>query len=294
MFHLLYPCAVGTLSMSGAIQSGPLWSLWELMQRFNAAKFVEISNWIAQLHQRLVSGQRVAFTVAEHESLLRHVTEIRDQFRKIELDAAEISADRLLDTLGNGWPEQRGEVSAIKFSAWDSDRIRTYSGDTVTRARDQLQARLLLEVPSRSKDLYLQPVPLFGLEVAAKFPSVAYEVEQAGKALAFGIDTGAAFHSIRCFEAGIRAMSRCLKIPDPTKASQRSWASLLRTIKTEIDRRWPTDNNKLSGDGRFFDEAYATLAAIQNPYRNATMHLDQKYTEEEARHVFEMVKGFHG
>jgi hypothetical protein len=29
-------------------------------------------------------------------------------------------------------------------------------------------------------------------------------------------------------------------------------------------RRWPL----------FFAEAYAALAAIQNPYRNATMHLD--------------------
>ena len=36
----------------------------------------------------------------------------------------------------------------------------------------------------------------------------------------------------------------------------------------------------------------ATFAAMQNPYRNATMHLDQKYTEEEAKHVFEIVKGF--
>jgi hypothetical protein len=45
-------------------------------------------------------------------------------------------------------------------------------------------------------------------------------------------------------------------------------------------------------DGQFFEEAYAALAAIQNPYRNATMHLDQKYTPEEARHVFEMVGGF--
>ena len=30
------------------------------------------------------------------------------------------------------------------------------------------------------------------------------------------------------------------------------------------------------GDGQTFDEMYATLAAMQNPWRNATMHLDQK------------------
>ncbi len=31
---------------------------------------------------------------------------------------------------------------------------------------------------------------------------------------------------------------------------------------------------------------------MMNPYRNATMHLDQKYTNEEAGHIFEVVNGF--
>jgi hypothetical protein len=66
----------------------------------------------------------------------------------------------------------------------------------------------------------------------------------------------------------------------------------LGSIKKEIDKRWPTTSDKLAGDGRFFEEAYAALAAMQNPYRNATMHLDNKYTEEEAKHTIEMVRGF--
>jgi hypothetical protein len=40
-----------------------------------------------------------------------------------------------------------------------------------------------------------------------------------------------------------------------------------------------------------FATVHAALAAMQNPYRNATMHLDHKYTDEDARHIFEMVKG---
>jgi len=90
----------------------------------------------------------------------------------------------------------------------------------------------------------------------------------------------------------IRALARCLGIPDPTKASDRNWGNILKAVKDEIDRRWPNASNRLSGDGQFFYEAYAGLAALQNPWRNATMHLDQKYTEEEARHIFEIVGGF--
>jgi hypothetical protein len=31
---------------------------------------------------------------------------------------------------------------------------------------------------------------------------------------------------------------------------------------------------------------------MQNPLRNAIMHLDQKYTQEEAKRIFEVVRGF--
>lgn len=48
----------------------------------------------------------------------------------------------------------------------------------------------------------------------------------------------------------------------------------------------------MTGDGRYFEEAYGALSGIQNPWRNATMHLDQKYTTEEAQHVLDMVGGF--
>ena len=87
-------------------------------------------------------------------------------------------------------------------------------------------------------------------------------------------------------------MSRCLNIADPTKASDRSWFKMLGAIEGEMKRRWPNASDRLKGDGRFFEEAYAWLTVMQNPWRNATMHLDQKYTLEEAQHIFDAVGGF--
>ncbi len=134
--------------------------------------------------------------------------------------------------------------------------------------------------------------PLFGPEVATKFPSISYDIEEAGKCYALRRSTASAFHSIRCLEAGIRALCRCLGIPDPTKGSERNWSNILRKLNEELDRRWQK-SGRLSGDGQLFEEVIGALGAIQNPYRNATMHLDdRKYTEDEARHIFEMVRGF--
>lgn len=48
----------------------------------------------------------------------------------------------------------------------------------------------------------------------------------------------------------------------------------------------------MSGDGRFLEEAYAALAAMQNPWRNATMHLDQIFTAEAAHDLFRLAGGF--
>lgn len=90
----------------------------------------------------------------------------------------------------------------------------------------------------------------------------------------------------------IRAMSRCLGISDPTKGGERSWANMLKKIKNRIDEKWPNSSDKMGGDGRTFDELYGTLAATNNPYRNSTMHLDQKYTMEEAEEIFSAVKAF--
>ena len=69
---------------------------------------------------------------------------------------------------------------------------------------------------------------------------------------------------------------------------------LLDKLEAGIKAKWPTNSDRMTGDGRIFDEAYAALAAMQNPWRNSTMHLDQKYTSEEAREVFDAVRRFMG
>jgi len=157
--------------------------------------------------------------------------------------------------------------------------------------RDELMGRTFFEMNAVEKSLYEDRAP-FGDDVASKFASVSYDIEEASKCLALGRSTASAFHSIRCLEAGIRVISRCLGISDPTKGVDRSWFKLLSAVKGQIDKKWPTTKDRLSGDGRYFEEAHAVLAAMQNPYRNATMHFDNKYTEAEAKHIFEIVKGF--
>ena len=48
---------------------------------------------------------------------------------------------------------------------------------------------------------------------------------------------------------------------------------------------------RVSGDGPLFEKFYVVLEALQNPYRNETMHFDATYTKDEAEHLFQMVRG---
>jgi hypothetical protein len=48
----------------------------------------------------------------------------------------------------------------------------------------------------------------------------------------------------------------------------------------------------VAGDKEFFEELHASLDAVRNPWRNATMHVERKYTDDEADHIFVAAKGF--
>ena len=129
----------------------------------------------------------------------------------------------------------------------------------------------------------------FGALVATQFPGLTKEITESAKCLALERSTASAFHALRCLEAGILSVSRCLGIPDPIKGSQRNWGSMLKAVKEEIDNRWPPSIiNK--GDGTFFEAIHGALAGMQNPYRNATMHLETRYDQDEARRLYEIVK----
>lgn len=236
-----------------------LWSLWDILFSYHTL--------VTDLHFN---------DNPDTSQLLRDAKALRGHLQDIGFRMSAITAGHVIMHL-----EKQSTMREIQ------GQIERLHG----RIHDELKIRLLFILSSKEADLFEKETP-FGNNVATLFPSVAYEIEEAAKCLALNRSTASAFHSIRCLEAGIRAISRCLGIPDPTKVSDRSWFKALKSIKDELDKRWPTASDRLAGDGRFFEEAYAALAAMQNPYRNATMHMDQKYTETEAKYIFDIASDF--
>jgi len=268
-------------------ESRRLWSLWDIMRSFHPWFFIGIAVCAGGLYRDFTTfprkygkwwwNQRMPIWPKDRKEFDELYESVESQCRELELRAAQATVKKMRACLAKPW-SRYGQFFALGPELYD-------------RLYDEMQERVFLAIPPQEAELFENPSK--GWEnVVKQFPGAVYDIEEAARCLALDRSTASAFHGIRCLEAAIRALARCLGIPDPTRAVERNWGKALDAIKNVIDRRWPTSTQKLTGDGQLFDSAYAALAAMQNPWRNATMHLDQKYTPEEARHIFEIVKGF--
>lgn len=274
-----------------ALHQGPgrLWSLWD-MYKIDAHEFHKAVVILQQtLHFVAMDKQRAYTKITPvNKSIAKQQLEnLKAHIQALCCPVSVMGADDLIREL-----YRSDDFTYDSYGQMAMSLTNTFENELTLRkvyVLDPLRTHFFQDAPKPGKP---PPEPLFGKDVADKFPGVAYEIDQAGKCYACDLSTASAFHSIRCLEAGIRAVSRCLGIPDPTKGSDRSWFKVLGVIKTEMDKRWPPGAAKMSGDGHFFEEIHGALSGIQNPYRNATMHLDAVYTAPDAIHIFEMVKGF--
>jgi hypothetical protein len=184
--------------------------------------------------------------------------------------------------------------SSLSAQSLTWEELKSSAKEIRSRLGDELSSVKLLAIDSNKRDYFAPALALFGPQFEAGFQSAgAFELDEAAKCFALSRPTAAVFHLMRLMEVGIRAVSRCLDIPDPTKPAERNWGKILQAVREDgIDKKWPKMADRMSGDGQFFESLYVSLDAVKNPWRNATMHVENKYTDDEAQHIFFAVKGF--
>jgi hypothetical protein len=275
-------------AMNGA--PGRLWSLWDIML---TVKF-EVINRGLMLSARFCDAWKAdagkgkltqTFEAHQLAYAIKLYGDLSKALRDAGMPIASGHAEGLAKALKGAKKSGCLEGNNFSLATHHIDRL-------VSVAAEEAGTRLFITISPEFASAFNLFESRVGNYVTDKFPSVAYDFEEAAKCLAFERSTASAFHSIRTLESGIKAISRCLGIPDPAKAADRNWGKMLKSVKDKIDIVWPTSTDRMSGEGQFFEEAYGALAAVQNPWRNATMHLDQKYTLEEAKHILATVEGF--
>lgn len=233
--------------------------------------------------------------------LSREAKAVSDQMNKM-IDGMDSDIVNGLDECLNDALEQC-RILGLNFSLkliedinkkFKEDSIRPDGRDIdeiINRVKHEMSINLFLSLPSDNQKYY-HPQEPFGKDVSSKFSSLIYDIDEAHKCYALERNTASVYHSVRCLEGGIRALYRCMDIPEPTCGTQKNWSFILKEIDKSIKAKWPSPTEKMLDDYIVISGFHAALSAMKDPYRNPTMHLDSKYDSEDALYYLQMVNGF--
>lgn len=166
------------------------------------------------------------------------------------------------------------------------EELKIYLVDIESRFIDHLDDIKLFVLHAEEAVLMSDADTLVSFEgFSSKFPRTALEIEESAKCFALGRHTASVFHAMRALEVGLEVLAKFLEIPDPVKATDRSWGHMLKPINDKINERWPKHERHKNSEGSKIEALYATLDAVKNPWRNGTMHVETVYMPHEALHI---------
>jgi hypothetical protein len=209
-----------------------------------------------------------------------------DALDKIGARSALAAANRLRSKIGDeNMSLNHGELNAALVDT--ESRFMDHLNDIKLFVMGQQEAGLL--EPSDNL-LAFSGVPVDGFSRA--FPNASFEIEEAAKCVAFERYTASVFHCMRAMEHGIKAIAKFLGIPDPAKPIEKNWGVILKAISDAMDSKYPKNARLAKTPGATLELLYANLDAIKNPWRNATMHVENVYAPHEALHIARCVGMF--
>ena len=240
-------------------------SLWE-MEKLLAGDFCRASGIIGQLYAQIRAGQVP--------------TDTNWGMVSGELGILERGCDAL------GFVGTLAQIRRVKAVFFDDDRARpsfdSFARDIMevhTRLIDDLQSRVVLVLQVDHAGYY-DGSKDFGPDVQRSFPSVAYDVTEAGKAYACNRSTACVFHLMRVLEIGLSVFAVRFNVPH----SHTNWHNVIEGIEKEV-RDMGKDPNRLpdwKDQQEFFSQAASHFMVLKDAWRNYTAHARGKYTEDEA------------
>jgi hypothetical protein len=177
------------------------------------------------------------------------------------------------------------EVQALVRSGVSPESLASALNEVSSRMQSELSRRRLLYVPSPVCGFYDKPQ--FSLQAEKRFGPAIDDMIEAGKCFALNRYTACVFHLQRVLEVGLKSLAVHLGLP----LDRNTWDAHLKDIERELDRREKIGTGR-DPDRMFYSGAAAQFRSMQIAWRNPTMHVDQRYTEEIAQQIFDAVKGF--
>jgi len=271
-----------------ACHPGRLWSLWDLINTFDAKS---VCKRVAELGWVEVACSAAGGGVFSLERVV-------DQYRKGLTRATEamegagfrdslLVLQRLQKRLGQHPPS---------FAAIGSD-----AATARTTIVGELDKRHFLYVAEDRVDFV--GTELFGSKVFNNFETARPEVQSAGECLAAECSTACVFHLMRVAEIGLRALAYDREVRVFKNARTMfeiplelaTWDQLIVELE-EAERAIQGFPQTLAREAQFafYHGALMQYRAFKNVFRNSIMHTRDSYDRDEALSVFNKVKEFMG
>ena len=163
------------------------------------------------------------------------------------------------------------------------DQVKRSIGELHNRISDEIHSNLLMYLTPEQVEWYRKQ-DAFGEEVAKKFSSANFDIDEACKCYAFGRYTACVMHLMRVLEIGMKALADELGVP----LTVPSWDGILGKIDNQLELKRNQRDPEFLANEEFYGDAARHIRTYQRA-RNRTQHPDKKYTPEEAKRIFEAV-----
>jgi hypothetical protein len=242
---------------------------------------------IRLLRQEIYEGIRHASVNAaeilqdvDRERLIANLKGVERECAKLGLDGADQRLGRIFTSL------RTGPTPTYAFLV----RELTTLHETI---EDGIETEYFYHYPHHKGVLLLRVPGDWGKALAA-FPSAKNEIEAAVDCFAMEHNTVCVFHMMRAAEVGLRAIAREQKIKtvrSKTPIEWGTWNDVLRAVEQQLRRiRNATAGPKKDAALAFYNGAMSDLRALQDLYRDRTMHLRESYDEGQAQSAMHRVR----
>lgn len=253
-------------------------SLWDMLE-FNAERFVRVNNLLMVLQaamdaapQGFLDGKQVVMDPKFYDDLLL----VRIDLVAMAMPVSVAAIDRVLEEISRPYQYFKSD--------WLKNRIIHFS----TVVGDELRSKTFFTLSPIAVETFGKPEMRFGESVLNAFPSVEYDVREAGRCFALDRHTAVVFHCMRVMEVGLEATAAELGLDIAS-----NWNNALNQIEKEIRNRSIASNGpSWKNDEVFFSEAVTHFRVVKNAWRNHTMHKREVFDEERARSILQSTADF--
>jgi hypothetical protein len=256
----------------------PCVSAWSLadMLRVYADKYIALGQDLQEL-EMLAKGPTVAsdMTAEEMKSLRGLFLRIRKHCQEINLKVSEKIAD-----------EMNEDFSKLRFLPW------VIVGARVAELRRcfmaELSSTLCYMIVASRESFYTDDAPRFvESKTLEKFPSIKYDLTEAGKCFATERFTASVTHLMKAAEYALVSFSIYSGIQGEDR---NNWNKALNLVHAKIRAKELPFDTLTHEEETYFVELEGYLRAAKTAWRNPASHIPIVFTESQARSLFEIVR----